>query len=152
MMNNCRVMLVLGWVICLAGRASAGDVAGLKVSEGWVRAVPGSVGDSAAFMVLSNTGDTALRLTGATTQIAGMAMPMETTRKMVDRVEALGMKEVDFIEIPAHGEVRLKPGGDHLMLMGLTEHPQPGAMVTIMLQIEPGHRTLTVTMPARIDG
>jgi copper(I)-binding protein len=140
------------WIVFFAGQAYAGQAVPLKVSEAWVRAVPGSVEDSAAFMVLSNTGDVALRLTGATTALAGMAMPMETTRKMVDGVEALGMKGVDFIEIPPHGTATLKPGGDHLMLMGLKEHPAPGTMVTVTLQIEPGHRTVTVTMPARIDG
>jgi copper(I)-binding protein len=131
-------------------RAFAGE--GVNVSEGWVRAVPGSVTDSAAFMVITNTGDVPLKLTGGTTGLAGMAMLMVTTHKMVQGVDALGMKGVDFIEIPAHGTVRLKPGGDHLMLMGLTAHPHPGEMVTITLQFQPGNRTVTVSMPARIDG
>jgi copper(I)-binding protein len=123
----------------------------VKVSDGWVRAVPPSVEDSAAFMLLTNTGDQAVRLTRATTPLAGMAMPMETTRQMVQGVEVLGMKGVDFIEIPPHAEVRLKPGGDHLMLMGLKSHPQPGAMVSITLQFQPGNQSVTVSIPAKID-
>jgi hypothetical protein len=107
--------------------------------------------DSAAFMRLENTSDEPLRLTGATTPLAAMAMPMATTRKTVQGVEVLGMKGVDFIEVPPHGERVLKPGGDHLMLMNLSAHPKPGEMVTVTLEFDPGHQKVTVQMPARID-
>jgi copper(I)-binding protein len=138
-------------VMLLAEHALAGDALPLKVEEAWVRAVPPSLTDTAAFMRLENTGDVALRLTGGSSPIAGMAMPMGTTRKSVQGVEVLGMKGVDFIEIPPHGERVLKPGGDHLMLMNLKAHPRPGEMVPVTLDFEPGHRTMTVEMPARID-
>jgi copper(I)-binding protein len=131
--------------------ATAGDALSVKVEEAWVRAVPPSLTDTAAFMRLENTGDTPVRLTGGKCQIAGMAMLMETTRKMAQGVEVLGMKGVDFVEIPPHGERVLKPGGDHLMLMNLTAHPRPGEMLAVTLEFEPGHRTVTVEMPLRID-
>jgi hypothetical protein len=139
-------------VLLFSNGARAGDALPVKVVDGWVRAVPPSLTDSAAFMRLENTGDAPVRLTGGSSAIAGMAMPMETTRKMVQGVEVLGMRGVDFIEIPAHGERVLKPGGDHLMLMNLTGHPRPGEMVAVTLDFEPGHRKLTVLMPAKIDG
>ena len=131
--------------------ALAGDALPLKIEDAWVRAVPPSLTDTAAFMRLENTGDTPLRLTGGKTPIAAMAMLMETTRKTAQGVEMLGMRGVDFIEIPAHGERVLKPGGDHLMIMNMTAPPRPGDMVEVTLEIEPGHRTVTVEMPARID-
>ncbi len=131
--------------------ALAGDALPVKVEDAWVRAVPPSLMDTAAFMRLENTGDTPLRLTGGKSHIAGTAMVMETTRKTAQGVEVLGMKGVDFIEIPAHGERVLKPGGDHLMLMNLTVHPRIGETVEVTLEFEPGHRTMTVEMPARVD-
>jgi copper(I)-binding protein len=100
---------------------------------------------------LQNTGDEPLRLTGGSAAMAGMAMPMGTTRKVVQGTEVLGMKGVDFIEIPAHGERVLKPGGDHLMLMNLKSHPRPGEKVTVTLEFEPGHRKVTIDMPAKLD-
>ncbi len=133
------------------GGAIAGQPAP-KISDAWVRAVPPSVTDSAAFMRLENDGDQPLRLTGGATDLARMAMPMQTTRKTVNGVEVLGMKSVDFIEIPAHGEAILKPGGDHLMLMGLTRHPAVGEQVKVTLEFEPGDVKLTVEMPAKING
>ena len=137
--------------LLFTGSVRAGGVLPLTVKDGWVRAVPPSVADTAAFMRLENTGDTPLRLSGATTPIAGMGMLMKTTRKTVQGVEVLGMSGVDFIEIPAHGERVLKPGGDHLMLMNLSSHPHPGDTVAVTLDFEPGHQSVTVQMPARID-
>jgi copper(I)-binding protein len=79
-------------------------------------------------------------------------MPMATTRKMVNGVEVLGMKGVDSIEVPPHGETVLRPGGNHLMLMNLSAHPRPGDTVPVTLYFEPGHQKLTVQMTARVDG
>jgi hypothetical protein len=133
------------------GAARAGDAPPLKVEEGWVRAVPPSLTDTAAFMRLKNTGDTPLRVTGGKASIAAMGMLMKTTRKTVQGVEVLGMGGLDFIDIPPHSEHVLKPGGDHLMLMNLSAHPHPGDMVTVTLEFDPGHQTVTVQLPARID-
>ncbi len=138
-------------VFVFARVALAGDSLPLKIEDAWVRAVPGSVTDTAAGMLLETRGDVPLRLTGAKTQIATMAMLMETTHKTVQGVDMQGMRDVDFIEIPAHGETILKPGGYHLMLMNMASHPQPGEIVPVTLEFEPGHRTVTVKMPARID-
>jgi hypothetical protein len=123
----------------------------VKISDGWVRAVPPSVTDSAAFMRIENTGDTPLRLTGGKCSIAAMGMLMKTTHNTVQGVDVVGMGPLDFIEIPPHSEHILKPGGDHLMLMNLSIHPHPGDMVAVTLQFDPGHQTVTMDMPARID-
>lgn len=137
--------------LLLSMRAPADDALPVKVSDAWVRAVPPSLNASAAFMSVENTGDTPLRLTGGKASIAPMAMPMSTTHKFLNGADVLGMGELDYIEIPPHGVQVLKPGGYHLMLISLTAHPQPGDMVTLTLVFDPGHRKLTVTMPARLD-
>ena len=48
--------------------------------------------------------------------------------------------------IPARGELVLQPGGTHLMLMGLREHPRPGENVTLILIINPGKREMQVSL------
>lgn len=145
------VRLSLIPILLLMPAAAWGGPLPVEIDHGWVRAVPPSVTDSAAFMELKNNGDTPVRLTGGSTPIASMAMPMETTRKTVQGSEVLGMKGVDFIDIPAHGVQILKPGGDHLMLMNLSAHPHAGEMVSITLVFDPGHQSVTVRMPARVD-
>ena len=53
----------------------------------------------------------------------------------------------DGIGIPAGETVLLKPGGLHIMFMGLTETLQPGAMREINLEFASGHK---MTVPAMV--
>ena len=50
------------------------------------------------------------------------------------------MKQIEGgIELPAYGEVvRLSPGGNHVMLMGLTEHPSEIERLLFTLHFESG--------------
>jgi copper(I)-binding protein len=145
-----RILLLLATLLLsIPGRAA--DAPPLTIKEAWVRAVPPSLTDTAAFMRIQNTGDTPVRLTGGKTPIASVAMLMQTTHSTVQGVEALGMAALDFIDIPPHSECVLKPGGDHLMLMNLSFHPRPGDIVSVTLLFEPGHQTLTLPMPAQLD-
>ncbi|RPI91973.1 MAG: copper chaperone PCu(A)C, partial [Chloroflexi bacterium] len=43
------------------------------------------------------------------------------------------MREVEGIDIPAGGSAELKPGGYHVMLIGLKQDIQEGDMITITL-------------------
>ncbi|MEC9145632.1 MAG: copper chaperone PCu(A)C, partial [Pseudomonadota bacterium] len=51
------------------------------------------------------------------------------------------------IRIPAGETVLLKPGGLHIMFMGLKETLQPGEMREITLEFASGHR---MTVPAMV--
>jgi copper(I)-binding protein len=44
------------------------------------------------------------------------------------------MRQVDEIKIPAHGETVLKPGGYHIMLIGLTRKIKAGDLVDLTLE------------------
>ncbi len=46
--------------------------------------------------------------------------------------------------IPAGGEQTLQPGGDHVMLMGLTQSLPNGTEVTVTLRTSAGDVTFTV--------
>ena len=110
---------------------------GVKVENAYVRAVPPNSSATAAFMTLINDTDKPVRLVGGSAPFAGMAAPMVTTHEMHDGKMAMGMKEVPFLEVPAHGKLELKSGGDHLMLMDLTSVPKEGEKVTLTLRFEP---------------
>lgn len=43
------------------------------------------------------------------------------------------MEEVDRLEVPGGGRLRLEPGGDHLMLVGLVAPLEPGDTVRLEL-------------------
>ncbi|MFD2356939.1 copper chaperone PCu(A)C [Nonomuraea ferruginea] len=46
-------------------------------------------------------------------------------------------KEGGFV-VPARGSHELKPGGDHIMLMGVKEEVKPGAEIPITLTLQEG--------------
>jgi copper(I)-binding protein len=46
------------------------------------------------------------------------------------------MREVDAIPVPARGAVTLRPGGLHLMLIGLTRPLAAGETVPVTLRFE----------------
>ena len=123
----------------------------MKIEQGWVRAVPLSVSDSVVYMTLVNGSEQTLRLTGASTPIAESAMLMITTRQELNGQEIVGMRMVDQLTIPAHGQLRLAPDGDHLMLMKLKEYPKPGDKVKLTLHLEPGWKELTIELPVAVN-
>ena len=115
----------------------AGETASVKVENATVRAVPPNSTATAAFMTLVNDTDKSVRLVGGSAPFAGMAGPMVTTHEEHDGRMAMGMKDVPFLEVPAHGRLELKSGGDHLMLMELKSVPKEGEKVTLTLRFEP---------------
>ena len=116
----------------------------LRLTGGWIQAVPPSAGASVAFFRIANSADEPFELAGARSSLADRAEPMVTTR---DAKGMSGMESVPALKIPAHGELVLQPGGDHLMLMNLRRHPNPGEKVTLTLIINPGHKEMEVTLP-----
>ncbi len=113
------ILLVLPFFLLgLASAASAHGVFeadGITVSQVWARA--SKVRNSAAYMTITNEGQKAVRLVGASTPVAKRA-GLHTTR-IEDGV--MKMRPVKAIEIGPGRTVELKPGGYHVMLLGLEE-------------------------------
>jgi copper(I)-binding protein len=96
-------------------------------------------------MKLVNEGREADRLTGAQTDVAEVAEIHET------RIEGDVMKMQllpNGLEIPAEGEVLLKPGGYHVMLIGIKQDLNIGDMITVVLEFEKSGR-MTVEAPVK---
>lgn len=126
-----------------SGPGFAGD---LKIEDAWIRAVPPSSRATAAFMTFVNKGDKPVLITGGTTPIAGEVKPMITTKEG-DGV--MGMAFVESFSIPAKGKRILEPGGDHLMLMKLTEVPKAGSTVPLVLTTDSGEKKVSLKIPVR---
>lgn len=116
----------------------------LKVEGAWMQAVPDSSEATAVYLTLINLGKTPLELAGARTTVAGRVEPMITTK---DKSGMIGMERVPSLPIPAGGKLVLQPGGNHLMLMELKQHPNPGEKVKMTLLINPGTRQLDLELP-----
>lgn len=144
--------LALGAGILLtaaAGPALADDmshatkIGAITVLNAWARATPVKTGG--AYLTLRNDGDSADRLVDASTDVAEMAHLHQSLKE--NGVEK--MRGVDGIDLPPHATVMLKPGGYHVMLMGLTKPLKAGESFPLTLTFQKaGTGTVTVSVKA----
>ena len=139
---------ILGLSLFLAaGAALAGAADTVQAVDPYIRAMPPGQSVSAAFRGLSNTGKEDHTLVAAETPAAMMVELHEHT--MADGM--MQMREVEQIDLPAGATVELKPGGLHIMLMGLKSQLKPGDRVEITLIYGDGSKA-TVQVPVRKIG
>ena len=128
-----------------AGAAFAGNVADtVMVANPYVRAVPPGQPNSAAFMTLHNMGESAHAVVSASSP-AARVVELHTH---IHKDGMMMMRQIPRIELPAAAETELKPGGLHIMLIGLKQAMQPGAMVSLTLNFDDGS-SKTVQAPVR---
>ncbi|MDX1808236.1 MAG: copper chaperone PCu(A)C [Sulfurospirillaceae bacterium] len=90
----------------------------IEVKDAYVRAVPPSLPNSASFMKLINHSSDIIYLKRADSTLAKRLELHEHTMENGMMV----MRKVPSIKIPAKSMVMLKPGGYHIMLIGLKKH------------------------------
>ena len=118
----------------LAAPAAIGQEAragNLAVQRPWTRAA-GQGATGAGFMDIANRGAAADRLLSASSPVA-RAAEMHT---MVRDGEVMRMRHVEAIQVPAGQTVTLRPGGLHLMLVGLSRPLREGETVPVTLRFE----------------
>ncbi|WP_372880670.1 copper chaperone PCu(A)C [Psychromonas sp.] len=108
----------------------------LSVEDAYVRATPPNSKNSAAFMVINNTGNEEVKLIAAASDIA-------------DRVELhthihadgmMKMRQVPEVSIQAQNTVALQPGGYHVMFVNLKQPLKEGQSVAILLYFDNGEQ------------
>lgn len=108
----------------------AGD---LELAHPWARATPPGAKVGGGYVTIENTGGTADRLISATADVAGRT----EIHEMAVKDGVMTMRPMnEGVEIPAHGEVALKPGGYHLMLMELKQPLKAGESFSGTLTFE----------------
>lgn len=134
------VLTTLFSVVALAGSA-ADDIA---VHNAYVRAVPPGTPNSAAFMNLMNNGSSDHAIVRAE---SGISKVVELhTHKMEGGM--MKMTPVEKIGVGANAKTILKPGGLHVMFLGLKQDVKAGDKVEFKLIFEDGSET-TVTAPVK---
>ncbi|TAD71318.1 MAG: copper chaperone PCu(A)C [Sphingomonadales bacterium] len=102
----------------------------IAVTEPWSRETAEGQNAGGAFMTIANTGTAADRLTGGSTPVAGR---VEIHTMSMDGGVMRMRQLADGLEIPAGGEVTLKPGSYHVMLMDLKQPLKAGDKVPLTL-------------------
>jgi periplasmic copper chaperone A len=118
--------------------------AGITISDAWASQTPGGVDVSAGYLVISNGGDTQDRLISASSPRAARV----EIHEMVMEGAVMRMRPVAAVDVPAHGEAALAPGGQHLMFIGVTEPFAPGQTVDVRLVFETTGE-IAVSLPVR---
>lgn len=125
-------------VLASAALAQTGQ---LEVRDAWARATPGKAETGAAYVtIVSPTADRLVSVSSAVAKKAELH-----TMSMAGMV--MQMRPVAGVDIPAGKPVSLKPGGEHIMLLGLKEPLREGQSFPLILNFEKsGPRAVTVTV------
>ena len=128
--------------LTLSHSVLAADVTGITVHDGFIR-LPPPGSPAAAYFTLKNSGaDRAL--VDADCACAGMTMIHES----IEQDGMAKMRHVDSAALPSGGELVLKPGGLHVMLMRLKAPLKAGDDIPLTLHFADGD-TLTVRLPVQ---
>jgi len=107
---------------------------GVSIENPYVREVPPGQPNSASFMTLTNDTNVDIALIKASSDVA----PDVELHEHVDDDGLLKMRQIPKIIIPANGTTILKPGGLHVMLIGLNKTLKSGDNVEITLEFDNG--------------
>ena len=137
-------VLVLALTVGAAAQTSF-KVGPIEVTNAWARASAGRAGAGAAYFEVRNHGGKSDRLVSAKTDVSRMA----SLHAHVMKDNILRMVRVDALDVPAGGRATLKPGGHHVMLMGLAQPLMRGHSFPLSLTFE---KAGTVTVEVVIMG
>ena len=102
----------------------------IMIESPWARASVGQNG--AAYFTIANRGKTDVKVVGVTADVARHA-GLHSHR--MDG-EIMRMRPLENIVVPAGTSVTLKPGGHHVMLMGLTHNLKQGEAFPLTVVFE----------------
>lgn len=123
--------------------ASSEQSSTLSLADGWAKAGEGMTG---AFGTITNASGSPITITSASSDVASRT-ELHTMARQPDGTMKMVQKEGGFV-VPAHGAARLVPGGDHLMLIGLSRELENGDQVSVTLTSATG-QTLVWMLPVR---
>ena len=144
--SDSRILVVLisiGALVTMAGCQAAPVGPQIECHDVWGRTSPKSATNGAVYLVIENKGSEADRLIGASS-------PVAETVELHEHIEEDGvmkMRPIEGLDIPARGQVELKPGGYHVMLIGLLETLEVGDGISVTLMFE---KSGEITLEAEI--
>ena len=116
---------------------SAGD---FEITGAWIRATPPNRDVTAAYLVIRNRSDQPRELLSVETAAAAYT-ELHTMRQVDDMME---MEKIERLLVPAQGEAALEPGGNHIMLFGVSDPLAEGEEISLTLRFD-DQSTRTVT-------
>ena len=139
------------WLAALAAAAVAATAIAaedaVRIEQAWARATPGGATTGAAYLTIESR--EADRLVAVETPVAGRA----ELHSHAMESGVMKMRPVDGVAVGPGQPATLKPGGDHIMLVGLTEPLRAGQSFPLTLYFaKAGTMQVTVAVEAAGTG
>lgn len=138
-----RVFISIGLAL-----VSALTWADVSFDNAYIRAMPPGQPNTAAYFTIVNHSDAPLVLTSAESDVAAK---VEYHQHIKKDGGVMAMRKVDAITVPSHGSFEFKPGGHHVMFMGLNTTLKGGDIVTLTLK-DQNNQTYPVSLSAKAPG
>jgi copper(I)-binding protein len=130
-----RIALALTLLGFLVSSAAAGDAqaGSLKISAAWARATPKGAKVGGGYLTITNTGTKPDRLVGGSSDVCkSFELHQMKMENHIMKMRPLA----NGVEIAPGQTVQLKPGGKHIMLVGLTTPLKQGDHFKATLDFE----------------
>ncbi len=138
MKRHLKVLCIAGWAL-VATQA----LAEVTVTEAWVRGTVATQKATGAFMKIRSSDDAKL------VAAASPAATIVEVHEMAIKDNVMTMRAVDALPLPAGKTVELKPGGLHIMFIGLKAPLKKGDSFPLKLKFEKaGEVTVQVSVEA----
>jgi copper(I)-binding protein len=126
---NKKLLFSFLLVMLVTACGSSGE---LSIRDAWTR--PASAGENgAAYFVIENGTASEDTLLSATSDVATAT---ELHMSMAHDNGIMSMEKQESVSVPARSNVEFKPGGLHVMLIGLKENVEVGDTITLTLSLE----------------
>ncbi|MBN4075529.1 MAG: hypothetical protein COA71_06615 [SAR86 cluster bacterium] len=129
-MKKIKVILFIICFLPLVGIAQTN----VRIDDAYSREMPSSASNMAVYLTIRNVGSHGVSLESISTDAAESAMIHRSTMDNGMMV----MEHLAELYIPSRGNVRLEPGGLHIMLGGLKRPLRAGDLVRMNLSFSNG--------------
>lgn len=119
--------------------ALAQDAPVLEFEDAWVRVLPPTKTNTAAYLTVTNKGEAAVAIVGGRSEVA-KRLEIHTSREIDGYVR---MEKLQGVALAAGERLELAPGGTHLMLLDLVYMPDQGESVSLCLKLASGEEVCT---------
>ncbi|MBM6550821.1 copper chaperone PCu(A)C [Marinomonas ostreistagni] len=131
--------------VCAALTSTLVLASDIEISQPAVRAMPPGAPASGAYVTLTNHSDQVRHLVSVESD-AAKTVEIHLSEMQGDTMK---MSQVASVTVPAHGQVALRPGSYHIMMMGLTQPIKVGDQIDFTLVMQDGER---IAMQAPVLG
>lgn len=137
------------FVFCIfANTAFAHTDGGIVVKDAWVREAPPNAKVLAAYMTIENHTNKQKVLTSVSSSAFGKV----EIHKTVHKGDMASMEQQKELPVAAEGEVKLHPGGLHLMLFNPNKAPKAGDDISFALKFANGSTSMVTAKVKKATG